>query len=151
MVGVVVGQQLYVDPPDRDLELVETDRGAATGIDQKFLVASLDQRARTEAVRARDRNASPEQRHAEVGTCHELILIPASLMTLVQRAVSARMSAPNSSAVPPQTSVPSLASKSRTFSVLSALFTAAFKRAITVGGVPELTRMPCQSSATSFG
>jgi len=40
-----VREQLYVDPSDRDVELVEADRCAAAGIDQKFLVATLDERA----------------------------------------------------------------------------------------------------------
>jgi hypothetical protein len=61
MVGVVVREQLYVDPSDGDVELVEADRCAAAGINQKFLVASLDERARAEVVRL-DRAAGPMSR-----------------------------------------------------------------------------------------
>jgi hypothetical protein len=74
-----VGEKLHVDAPDRQLELVEPDGGAAAGVDEQLLVAGLDQRAGAEAVGARDRHAGPEQCHAEVGACHELILMPASL------------------------------------------------------------------------
>src|SRR5262249_12719503 len=138
VIGVVVGQELHVDPANRNLQLREADHRATPGIDQKFAVAGLNQRARAEAVWARDRRAGPEQGDAEIRR-HVLILIPASLMTLVQRTVSARTSAPNCSGVPPPTSAPSLASDSRTFSVVSALFTAPFRREITSGGVPDLT------------
>jgi hypothetical protein len=37
-----MGEKLHVDAPDRQLELVEPDCGAATGIDEKLLVAGLD-------------------------------------------------------------------------------------------------------------
>src|SRR5207253_349685 len=102
-------------------ELVESDCGAAAGVDEELLVAGLDQRAGAEAVGTRDRHAGPEQCHAEVGACHGPRLMPASLMTLVQRAISARTRVPNVSGVPPPGSVPSLARASRTLSVLSAL------------------------------
>src|SRR6516225_2354054 len=102
---------------------MQPDGRAAAGIDQKFLLAGLDQRAGAETVRARDRHAGPEQRHPEVGTCHELILIPASLMTLDQCAISVRTSVPNASGPPGST--PSLARESRTLSVLIALLMAA--------------------------
>src|SRR6185295_17070806 len=108
MVGMKVGEKLHIDPADRYLELREPDGGAAASIDQEFPLARLDQRAGTEALEARDRRAGPEQCNAEVGR-HELILIPASLMTLVQRTVSACRRAPNSSGVPPATSTPILA------------------------------------------
>jgi hypothetical protein len=45
-----VSEKLNVDPADRYLELVQPNRGAATGVDQEFLVAGLDQRARAEAA-----------------------------------------------------------------------------------------------------
>src|ERR1700722_2811972 len=151
VVGVIVGEKLNVDPSDRYLELEEPDGGAAAGVDQEFLLAGLDQRARAEAVRARNRNAGSEQGDAKVRRAHELILMPASLMTLVQCAISPRISAPNCSGVPPPTSAPSLANDSRTFSVCSVLFSAAFRRATTAGGVPDFTRMPAQSSATRLG
>src|SRR5690348_1391313 len=123
MVRVEVGEKLQVDPAERNFELIEPDGGAATGVDEELAVAGLDQRARTEALGARDRHPGPEQRHAEAAPAHELILMPASLMTLAQRTVSARTKAPNSAGVPPPTSVPILASESRTFSVTSPLFT----------------------------
>src|SRR5262249_29399619 len=151
VVGVIVREELHVDAADRNAQLMEPDGGAAPGVDQEFLLAGLDQRARTEAVGARHRHAGPQQGDAEVAIAHELILMPASLITFAQRTVSARTSEPNCSGVPPPTSVPTLASASRTFSVASALFTAALMRAITGAGVPDLTGMPAQSSATSFG
>src|SRR6476661_8763207 len=125
--------------------------GAAAGIDEKLLVAGLDQRARSEAVGARDRRTGPEQCHAEVARHHGLILMPASWTTLVQCSVSLRTSAPNASGVPPPGSTPSLTSASRTLSVLSALLTATFSRATTAGGVPVFTKMPAQSSAANLG
>src|SRR4051794_33191124 len=151
MVGVIMGEKLYVDAPDRQLELIEPDGSAAAGVDEELLVAGLDQRARAEAVGARDRHAGPEQCHAEVAVCHELILMPASLMTLDQRAISARTSVPNASGVPPPGSVPSLARASRTLSVLSALLTASLSCAVAAGGVPVFNRRPFQSSAASLG
>ena len=66
VVGVIVREQLHVDPADRNLELIEPDGRAAAGVDQEFLVAGLDQRAGAEAVRARDRHAGPEQCHPEI-------------------------------------------------------------------------------------
>src|SRR5262245_62737573 len=146
MVGVIVGEQLHVDAPDGQLELVEPDRSAATGVDEKLLVTGLDQCAGAEAVGARDRHAGPEQRHAEVTGRHGLILMPASWTTLLQCSVSLRTSAPNASGVPPPESTPSLASASRTLSVLSALLIASFSRAMTADGVPVFTKMPAQSS-----
>src|SRR5258705_12969428 len=114
MIGVKVGEQLHVNAPDRPLELIDSDGRPTTSVDEELLIAGLDQRAGAKAVGARDRHAGPEQRHAEVADCHGLILMPASLMTLVQCSVSLRTSAPNASGVPPPGSVPSLASASRT-------------------------------------
>src|SRR5262245_41544824 len=151
VVGVIVGEQLHIDPADRNLELMQPDGRAAAGIDQEFLLAGLDQRAGAETVRARDRHAGPEQCHPEVGTRHELILIPASLMTLDQCAISVRTSVPNASGEPPPGSTPSLARASRTLSVLIALLMAALSCAITGAGVPDFTKMPAQSSLASFG
>ena len=82
---------------------------------------------------------------------HVLILMPASLITLVQRVVSACRRAPNSSGVPPPTSVRIFASEARTASVLSAPFTAPLMRATMPCDVPDLTKRPAQSSATSRG
>jgi len=48
------------------MELVEADGRAASGIDQEFLIAGLDQRAWSEPLRARDRHAGPEQGHPEI-------------------------------------------------------------------------------------
>jgi hypothetical protein len=59
VVGVIVGEKLYVDAADRQLELVEPYCGAPAGVDEKLLVAGLDQRAGSEAVGARDRRAGP--------------------------------------------------------------------------------------------
>jgi hypothetical protein len=50
VIGVKVGEQLHVDAPDRQLELVESDCGTAAGVDEELLVAGLDQRAGAEAV-----------------------------------------------------------------------------------------------------
>src|SRR3954469_2933126 len=150
-VGMVVGEELHIDAADRQLELIEPDGGAAAGVDQELLVAGLDQRAGAEAVGARNRDAGSEQCYAEIVGHHGLILMPASLMTLLQCAVSERTSAPNASGVPPPGSVPSLASASRTLSVLSALLTASLSRAMTAGGVPAFSRRPAQSSAASLG
>src|SRR5215468_1482568 len=102
VVGVIMGEQLHVDSTDRNLELMQPDGRAAAGVDQEFLLAG------------------PEQCHPEVRPCHELILIPASLMTLVQCAISLRTSVPNASGEPPPGSTPSLARDSRTLSVLIA-------------------------------
>src|SRR5881397_3281659 len=137
-----MGEKLHVDAPDRQLELVEPDGSTAAGVDEEPLVAGLDKCAGAEAVGARDRHAGPEQCHAEVGACHGLILMPASLMTLDQRAISARTSVPNASGVPSPGSVPSLASASRTLAVLSALLTASLSRAVTAGGVPVFNIRP---------
>src|SRR3989442_9792636 len=147
----MVGEKLHVDAPDRQLELVEPDRGTAAGVDEELLVAGLDKRAGAEAVGARDRHASPEQCDAEVGACHGLTLMPASLMTLDQRAISARTKVPNASGVPPPGSVPSLARASRTLSVLSALLMAPLSCVVIAGGVPAFNRRPFQSSAASLG
>src|SRR5262249_13732402 len=125
VVGVVMGEKLHVDPADRNPELVEPDRGAATGVDEKFLLARLHQRARAERVGPRDRHAGPEEGHAETAGRHGLILMPASLMTLPQRAISACTRVPNASGGPPPASMPSLAKASPTFSLLMALSTAA--------------------------
>jgi len=46
-----MGEQLHIDAADRNLELVQPDGRAAAGIDQEFLLAGLDQRARAETVR----------------------------------------------------------------------------------------------------
>src|SRR5690348_9896683 len=146
-----MGKKLHVDAPDRKLELVEPDRSTAAGVDEELLIAGLDQRAGAEAVGAWDRHAGPKQCHAEVGVCHVLILMPASLMTLDQRAISASTSVPNASGEPPPGSVPSLARASRTLSVLSALLTAALSCAVTAGGVPVFNIKPFQSSAVSLG
>src|SRR6188472_1626316 len=150
MVGVIMGEQLHVDAPDRQLELIEPDGGAAAGVDEEFLLTGLDQGGGAKAVRARDRHAGPEQCHAEVGG-HGFILMPASLTTLLQCLVSPCTSAPNASGVPPPGSVPILARASRTLSVLSALLIASLRRAITSGGVPFFTSRPAQSSAASEG
>src|SRR6185295_15202200 len=150
VVGVIVRKKLHIDPTDRHLELGEPDGRAAAGVDQKFLIAGLDQCGRTEALRARDRHTGPEQRHAKVAA-HCWTLMFASLTILVQRTISERTMVPNSSDAPPPGSTPSLVSASCTFSVLIALLTAAFSRAVTSGGVPAFNRRPAQSSLASFG
>src|SRR5262249_25283778 len=146
VVGVIMGEQLHVDPTDRNLELMQADGRAAAGVDQEFLLAGLDQGAGAETLRARDRHAGPEQCHPQIATRHELILMPASLMTLDQCAISLRTSVPNASGEPPPGSTPSLARDSRTLSVLIALLIAALSCAITGAGVPDFTKMPAQSS-----
>src|ERR1700704_6922404 len=117
MVGVIVGEQLHIDPADRHFKLIEPDRRAAAGIDQEFLLAGLDQRAGSEPVGARDRHTGPEQSHAEVACHHGLILMSASLMTLDHRVISARTRVPNASGEPPPGSTPSFKSAPRTLSV----------------------------------
>src|SRR5205085_6557235 len=104
-----------------------------------------------EAVGARDRHAGPEQRHPEVRMSHELILMPASLMTLDQCAISLCISVPNASGEPPAGSTPSLARASRTLSVLIALLMAVLSFSMTGAGVPDFTRMPAQSSLARLG
>ena len=85
VVRVVVREQQRVDAPDRHLELVQTDGRAPAGVDQKLLVAGLDERARAEPLRARDRHAGPEQRHPEIALVrHCCILMPESLTTFPQ-------------------------------------------------------------------
>ena len=80
-----MGEKLHVDAPDRQLELVEPDCGAAAGIDEKLLVAGLDQRAGSEAVGARDRRAGPEQGYLEIAPAHHCcIFIPEASTTLAQ-------------------------------------------------------------------
>src|SRR2546423_14054544 len=144
-------KQWHIDPTDGNLELMQPDGRAATGIDQEFVLAGLDQRTGAESVGARDRHAGPEQCHPEIRTCHELILMPASLMTLDQCAISLRTSVPNASGEPPPGSTPILARDSRTLSVLIALLMAVLSCAITGAGVPAFTKMPAQSSLASFG
>ena len=53
-----MGEQLHIDGTDRNLELMQPDGRAAAGIDQEFLLASLNQRAGAETIRARDRPPS---------------------------------------------------------------------------------------------
>ena len=85
VVRVVVREQQRVDAPDRHLELVQADGRAAACVDQKLLVAGLDERARAEPLRARDRHACPEQRHPEIALyCHCCIFMPESFTTLPQ-------------------------------------------------------------------
>src|SRR6476660_2847658 len=151
MIGMKVGEQLHVNAPDRQLELIQSDGSATTSIDEEFPVAGLDQRAGAKAVGARDRHAGPEQCHAEVRARHGLILMPASMMTLDQRTISAPTNVPNASGVPPTGSVPSFASASRTLSVLSALLMASLSCAVTTGGAPAFNIRPFQSSAASLG
>src|SRR3569833_1918065 len=147
---MVVREQLHIDPPNRNVELIEPDRRATTGVDEEFLVAGLNQGARTEPFRARDRHTGPEQGHFEVAA-HCEILILASLTILVQRTISELTVAPNSAGAPPPGSTPSLASASRTFSAWSALSIAALSCAVAAGGVPALISSPAQSSLASFG
>src|SRR5215470_1011710 len=137
---------------DRDAELVETNGCAATGIDQKLLVAGFDQRAWTETLRARDPRAGPEQGHPEIaGLVHWCIFIPESLTTFTQRATWDFTRLPYSAGVPPAGSAPILAKDSRTGGAESALLTAWFSRAVTSLGVPLLTEKPTQSPTTRFG
>ena len=56
----------HVDLAHRHLELPQADRHAAPGVDDEFLVAGLDQRARAEAGRARRGRGGAEQRDLEV-------------------------------------------------------------------------------------
>src|SRR5262249_11835642 len=151
VVGVVVGQKLHVDAADRDFELIEPHGRATTGVDENLLVAGFDHRARAETVWARDRHAGPEQGDAKVACGHVLILMPASLITLVQRTISPFTKVPKASGVPPPGSVPSLPSASRSLSVLSALLIASLSRATVAGGVPAFTMKPPQSSDASCG
>src|ERR1700745_1508998 len=151
VVGMIMGEQLHIDPTDRNLELMQPNGRAAAGVDQEFLLAGLDQGAGAETVRARDRHAGPERWHPQIATRHELILMPASLMTLDQCAISLRTSVPNASGEPPPGSTPILARDSRPLSVLIALLMAVLSCAITGAGVPDFTKMPAQSSLASFG
>ena len=82
---MVMRQQQCIDPAQWHIELVEPDGGAAAGVDQQLLVAGFDQRARSEAMRARDRHTGPEQRDLEiVRRTHWCIFIPESLTTFSQ-------------------------------------------------------------------
>ncbi len=118
-------EQQRIDPAHRHAELVEADRGAASGVDQEFLVAGFDEGRGSETLGARDRHAGSEQGHAEaIRRRHWCILIPESFTTLVQCPIWEPRNCPNSAGVPPAGSAAIFAIASRTRGFASALLTA---------------------------
>jgi hypothetical protein len=98
-----MGQQQRIDPAKRDPELTESDGSAATGVDQQLLIPRLDQCGRSESIRAGDWRAGPEQRHFEIAPTHHYccrILMPESVTTFTQCAISLLKRAPKAAAVP---------------------------------------------------
>jgi hypothetical protein len=65
MVGVKMGKKYPIDVLPADLDLGETLQRAAADIEKKFLVARLDQYARSEAVHHRRRISRAKQGYAD--------------------------------------------------------------------------------------
>src|SRR5262245_30668187 len=66
VVRMEMNEQQRINSTDWYADLKQPDRGASSGIDQQFLVAGLDQRARPETIGTRCGYAGPEQRDAEI-------------------------------------------------------------------------------------
>jgi hypothetical protein len=56
-----VGEQQHIYPTDRDIDPGKPDGGATPGVNEQLLIASLDQRARSETILARNRRPLPSK------------------------------------------------------------------------------------------
>jgi hypothetical protein len=65
MIGVMMRQEQTADLGERNSELMEPLHGAAAGVENEFVIAGLDQGARTEAVQARRRRPRSQQRYSK--------------------------------------------------------------------------------------
>ena len=65
MIRMMMGKEHTGDRAERNAELIQPLHGAAAGIENKFLGADFDQRARSAAVPARRRRTGTEQSHAK--------------------------------------------------------------------------------------
>ena len=147
-----MGQEQRVDTAYRHTELEQPDGGAATGINQDFLLSGFDQRGRTKAVGTKRKLGPPSPAMLLERSMSLRDLDPlASVTTLFQCASCCMTRSPYCSELPPTASAPNFANASRTAGVASALLMAAFSRATVALGVPRLTAKPVQSSTISEG